>query len=197
MVYKVITKEVIDFDNVPIANIDTFKWEQGYEPKSHAQLIYVKNKGFALRLTSQESNPKAVYTEFGQPVYEDSCLEFFVRFDPQNPLYMNFETNSNGAFLASVRTDRASKRSIDELVELPVVKSSRQDTYWTIDTFFSLEFVNTLFGISSFEEGDIFYGNFYKCGDKTAKPHYGMWSPIDSDKPDFHRPEFFGTFQIA
>ena len=34
--------------------------------------------------------------------------------------------------------------------------------------------------------------NFYKCGDKTAHPHYLSWSPIDTPKPDFHRPEFFG-----
>ncbi len=34
--------------------------------------------------------------------------------------------------------------------------------------------------------------NFYKCGDETAVPHYGAWSPIDTPQPDFHRPEFFG-----
>ena len=34
--------------------------------------------------------------------------------------------------------------------------------------------------------------NFYKCGDKTAHPHYVSWSPIDTPKPDFHRPDFFG-----
>ena len=38
--------------------------------------------------------------------------------------------------------------------------------------------------------------NFYKCGDKTAHPHYLSWSPIDTPKPDFHRPEFFGELLL-
>ena len=37
-----------------------------------------------------------------------------------------------------------------------------------------------------------FTGNFYKCGDETEFPHYGMWSEAVSDTPDFHRPECFG-----
>jgi hypothetical protein len=34
--------------------------------------------------------------------------------------------------------------------------------------------------------------NFYKCGDKLAEPHFIAWSNIDTPKPDFHRPDFFG-----
>ena len=34
--------------------------------------------------------------------------------------------------------------------------------------------------------------NFYKCGDKTAHPHFLSWNPVVSSKPDFHRPECFG-----
>ena len=29
--------------------------------------------------------------------------------------------------------------------------------------------------------------NFYKCGDKTAHPHYVSWAPINTPQPDFHR----------
>ncbi|MDU5344496.1 MAG: carbohydrate-binding family 9-like protein, partial [Prevotella bivia] len=35
--------------------------------------------------------------------------------------------------------------------------------------------------------------NFYKCGDKTDQPHFLSWQKVDLPKPDFHRPEFFGT----
>lgn len=34
-------------------------------------------------------------------------------------------------------------------------------------------------------------GNFYKCADLTASPHFLSWAPIDTPQPDFHRPEFF------
>ena len=35
--------------------------------------------------------------------------------------------------------------------------------------------------------------NLYKCGDKTAVPHFLSWNPVEVPAPDFHRPEFFGT----
>ena len=35
-------------------------------------------------------------------------------------------------------------------------------------------------------------GNFYKCADGTDSPHYVSWSPIKTEKPNFHCPEFFG-----
>jgi hypothetical protein len=35
-------------------------------------------------------------------------------------------------------------------------------------------------------------GNFYKCADGTDSMHYVTWAPIKTERPDFHRPEFFG-----
>lgn len=37
---------------------------------------------------------------------------------------------------------------------------------------------------------------FYKCGDETGRPHYGSWQKVETDAPDFHRPEFFESFEI-
>jgi hypothetical protein len=39
-------------------------------------------------------------------------------------------------------------------------------------------------------------GNFYKCADATDQPHYVSWNPIKTEKPDFHRPEFFGEIYL-
>ena len=33
--------------------------------------------------------------------------------------------------------------------------------------------------------------NLYKCGDNLSHPHFLSWRPIATEKPDFHRPEFF------
>ncbi len=109
---------------------------------------------------------------------------------------MNFEMNSNGAFLASVRTDRKNKTHIHELIELPSVRTEKHNDYWSVETFFTFEQINTLFGKSSFSGGDVFFDNFYKCGDKTENAHYGMWSPVESENPDFHQPGYFGKFII-
>ena len=50
-----------------------------------------------------------------------------------------------------------------------------------------------LLGLKS---GDEFSGNLYKCGDKTKIPHYLSWHPIDTLKPDFHQPYYFGLFKL-
>ena len=34
--------------------------------------------------------------------------------------------------------------------------------------------------------------NFYKCGDNTELPHYGIWNPIPLEEPDFHQPDYLG-----
>ena len=34
--------------------------------------------------------------------------------------------------------------------------------------------------------------NFYKCGDLTVNKHYLAWQPVGTERPDYHRPEYFG-----
>ena len=51
----------------------------------------------------------------------------------------------------------------------------------------------SLIGIDGSNPPETLRLNIYKCGDKTAHPHFLSWAPIRTEKPDFHRPEFFGT----
>lgn len=44
--------------------------------------------------------------------------------------------------------------------------------------------------------GTTWRGNLYKCGDSLEQPHYLSWSAIDTPKPDFHVPEFFGIIDF-
>ena len=46
-------------------------------------------------------------------------------------------------------------------------------------------------------EGKLFRANFYKCGDKLKIPHYLTWNPVPTEKPDFHRPEYFGAIRLG
>jgi hypothetical protein len=43
-------------------------------------------------------------------------------------------------------------------------------------------------------EGLTLRGNLYKCADKSKTPHYLSAFPVETEKPDFHRPEFFHEF---
>ena len=39
--------------------------------------------------------------------------------------------------------------------------------------------------------------NFYKCGDKLSIRHYLSWNKIETGKPDFHQPGYFGLLNFA
>ena len=197
-VYNILVKDSVDFSDAPKAEIACYRWTEGYTPYAFAQLIYVRDLGLALHMEAYESDPKSVYTMYNQPVYTDSCLEFFVNCNPDQPLYINFEMNANGAFLSALRPGRKGKQPIHELMsDLPAVMAKKFEDHWSVDAFFTLSQIKTLFGNDTFETGDVLLGNFYKCGDETPIPHFGMWAPIDLEAPDFHRPEFFGKLIIG
>ncbi|MBQ0092858.1 MAG: carbohydrate-binding family 9-like protein [Clostridiales bacterium] len=149
-VYHVYTRSSVDFSGVPKAEISHYKWEEGYAPKAFAQLIYVEDLGFALHMEAEETDPKAVYTVYNQDVYKDSCMEFFVNFNPAQNKYINFEMNSNGAFLSALRADRHDKTPIHQLLaDLPAVRAEKKADVWTVDAFFTLGQIETLFAKAS------------------------------------------------
>ena len=105
--------------------------------------------------------------------------------------------NSAGASLISVGASRYDRVRIDEITVPPPVKADRSDEKWSVEVFFSLDALARIFGEILLAPGVILYGNFYKCGDGTAVPHYGMWSPVGTAEPDFHRPEYFGELAVV
>ena len=124
--------------------------------------------------------------------WEDSCVELFLQ-SPANPSeYFNFETTSRGFILAAHGPDRE-KRTLLDSAQLTKIERAKQLASvigdfisWSV----SLRIPASIFGISSFE-GVQLRGNLYKCADKAKTPHYLSAFPIETEKPDFHRPEFF------
>jgi hypothetical protein len=72
-----------------------------------------------------------------------------------------------------------------------VIEGQSGDFRWELFIFIPLEVLY----LDQFTtlKGKSLDANFYKCGDRLAKPHYLCWNPIEIRTPDFHRPEFFGT----
>ena len=54
-----------------------------------------------------------------------------------------------------------------------------------------LEIPASVFGLERFS-GLKARCNFYKCGDKLPERHFVTMFPIATERPDYHRPEFFG-----
>ncbi len=189
-----------DWDSIEPISISQYNWGGDYRPKAEAKLCYVTGEGFFLRISCEEENPKAVYTQANDPVYKDSCLEMFLNFKPQEQGtgYINFEGNANGAILCCYGTSRHNRKKVVELgAEHPAAIPFQSNGLWGYELYVPLSLIQAVYGDASFAKGDMLKGNFFKCGDETENPHYGSWTKIDTPSPDYHLPEFFGTLEIG
>ncbi len=191
------TASSIDWAMVPAAEVSHYRWYTDYAPAVSARLVYVADFGFILRMECAESNPKAVYHNYMDPVYTDSCMEFFADWTGDGR-YINMEMNANGALLSCIGADRHARTPVKDICGsiFPVVAEIK-DTSWSVTAQISLSLLSAILGQSvEVTSGYTFRANFYKCGDETAAVHYGMWNPVMTEKPDFHRPEYFGTLVV-
>ena len=151
-----------------------------------------------LQFHVSDNNLRAEVAEDNGRVWEDSCCEFFVSPDCDDNYY-NFECNCIGTLLLHggwKGTDRG---------------NAPEEVYGTIGRWSSLgdeafgyrmgavewDLVEVIPATALFNHeikdfsGRKMKANFYKCGDKTATPHFLSWAPIDLPSPAFHCPEFF------
>lgn len=181
--------------------IDCFPWDtNGYMPKSEVQMFYT-DKYFKLRFSTQERDVRATYLNLQDPVYQDSCMEFFMMPDTQGEgKYLNFEFNAFGTLLLGMGNNRHNRVSVNVDPAIFEIKTSLNsdniDRYdgsnWTIEFKIPFDFLDKYFKKIDFISGHTMKANFYKCGDNTDYPHYGCWNQIENEKPDFHLPQYFG-----
>lgn len=170
-----------------------YPWDEtGYCPEVEFFPSMTEN-GFRMQVHVKESNPKRVMTEHFQPVHLDSCVEWFVNFSPEtSKSYFNFEVNANGVMNVAFRKNRHEFCSMTlEDVEQLGIKATVEETYWCVEYEVPFALIEKYFvGFRRKDEVEVLT-NFYKCGDETEYPHYGVWKKINTPEPDFHRPEYF------
>lgn len=144
---------------------------------------------------------RAVNSTNNSPVSQDSCVEFFV--SPKcDERYWNFEFNCIGAINASTRTERKNPRRLtdDELSRIKRHASCGTRPFEELEGLFAwdliVEIPLDLIGVEYSGSPIVMKGNFYKCASGTSLPHYLSWCPINTEHPDFHRPEYFGNITL-
>lgn len=192
--------------------IACFPWASGsgdYRPDSRFYLLYNADWLFVLLLTqgADEKEPRTEMSGFQASVSKDSCLEFFLSFDPEEDFYLNFESNSAAVIHVGYGKDRhermkPGKEEIGALLYRPLAggacELSRRlgfDFDWGIMMQIPRSFLSRFWegALEPFRPGQRLRGNFYKCGDLTAHEHYACWNEVKAPKPDYHRPECFGS----
>jgi hypothetical protein len=153
---------------------------------------------------------RAVAKHHHAPVSRDSCVELF--FTPAAHVsmgYFNLEINCGGVTLfhfqrgrgmMPVRVSRDDMGRMNVFHTMPTIVDPEieQATTWAVAFRLPLRVVQEYFptAIAPAAPGVVWRGNMYKCADETSHPHWMSWAPVTSERPDFHRPDCFGTLEF-
>lgn len=183
----------IDWANIPTLNIDKQLWGTDTDIKAQAQICYDEN-GLYVHMSAEEKDIRA---EIDYPlgmICFDSCLEFFFSPDENDARYLNFEINPNCFTFIGVSFCLHDNTRICPAKEEELFRkhSNRTENGWEVFYSIPMDFLRVIFPSCVLTSGRIVRANCYKCGDKTANPHYLAWNTIESDVADYHLPQYFG-----
>jgi hypothetical protein len=183
-------------------NIDNLLWSNdGYKPAVSFAMAYTEDS-ILLKYFVTEKYVKADYYQINDPVYKDSCVEFFIAFgDDEN--YYNLEFNRIGTALIAYGSGKNDREMLNESIiskiksQHTITASANDDgnTAWdlTLSIPFALFIHNTISSLAGMQ----CKANFFKCGDDLPAPHFLSWNAIDYPQPNFHLPRFFGRITFA
>ena len=194
---KVFGKMSVDdarWDAAEAASLD-YVWEDAFPSpyKTSAKLVH-SDEGITVRLTTNEWPLTITTMEFNNRVCIDSCMEFFFIPNMDDTDYINFEMNPAAIAVAAKGPGRGNRTRLD--LRCDGVKIETRiigEAGWTVMAFISYYFILKHYSHC----GKTMRANFYKCGDLTVKKHFSVWNPIETEKPDYHRPEYFGKIILS
>lgn len=184
------------------ACVDTVNWPEDfpYKPECTVKAAWC-SKGLGILYNVCGLDLRADALEDNGSVWQDSCCEFFIS-HPTDGTYYNFEMNCIGTLLTAKRKSREDyvhfkKDQLQQVKRFTTLPRKKTDINgemfsWSVGMFIPFH----LIGIDPHNLPKELHANFYKCGDKTEHIHFLSWSPIHCARPDFHRPEFFGTLRL-
>lgn len=169
-------------------------WSWGIKaPKTSAYMLY-GDKGISIKFETEENPVTVNYLSNNDPVNRDSCVEFFVSSDMENDeTYLNFEMNAKGILHLQYGIVGERQNICDVDFNIFNIETKLLNSGWILKIYIPFDFLNKYFKNIS----GALRGNLYKCGDRTEKPHYLSWSPIETLKPNFHNTKSFGKIILS
>jgi hypothetical protein len=191
-----LTEEIsVLLDGYAAQSINNAPWAEDTS-STDATFSMAYNQDFIfLKYYVTEPATKAEYIKRNDPVYKDSCVEFFIAFD-NDERYYNLEFNCVGNCLAQYgagKTHRANlpARAVKQIQHQTSIKANIGG--YLVKWELTLCIPKTIF--SYHPQLDLQQVkarvNFYKCGDDLSQPHYLCWNRIEAEAPDFHLSRFF------
>jgi hypothetical protein len=183
-------------DKEPQQKLSYVPWTNyPYHPEVAFAIAYGSDAVF-LKYHVREKHIRAVNSTPQSPVYQDSCVEFFIGFDNE-PAYYNFEFNCIGANLSGYGADRADRTLIPVAITSQIrfkthISNSNNGDLISWQMTLTIPFTAFYYHTITSLQGQHAWANFYKCGDELPEPHFITWSNIQWPEPNFHLKECFG-----
>lgn len=187
-----------DWDAVPENSLDFSNWDSQIHYNTFFKLCFVKNKGIYLRMRTDETELRTVNTGRDGNVWEDSCMEFFIRPFAHREEYLNFEMTPVGAWLCQYGKGKADRVFLKTLTDTEAeVEAEIRDSGWNLGLFVPCRLISEAFKEEFSPAAGTLKANFYKCGDLTKKPHYDSFAEMTTLPPGFHNPDCFAEIIIS
>ena len=180
--------------------VDRYNWGGDYRPVTYGRMGYWKNHGFLVEMVSEEKNPAGACTEPDGMVCRETAMEAFFQFFPQDEkeqFYLNFEANVLGTLHVKFGRQRKERQPLPkDLREACNCRCQILENCWKLKLLVPLEVIEYVYKKNEFHSGDSFKCNFYKISEVQEPVHFGSYTEIKSEKPDFHLPEYFAEAVI-
>ena len=181
-----------EWDKANTGTLNPQPWKDHFAAPETTFKMLRGPEGISVLMNSKEKNLLSAHTDENGAICEDSCMEFFYKPSPWDHRYLNFEINPAGVMHLGIGSDRYDRELLYVDRSIFNIESIPEDGNWTLKLY-----VPDVFVLTYYERvADVCRGNFYKCGNKTEFPHYGVWNPVELEAPDFHLADFFGTIEF-
>ncbi|MCH7917601.1 MAG: hypothetical protein IIC50_06405 [Planctomycetes bacterium] len=176
-------------------------WTKGEKEQTQARLLW-DDKHLYVSYVCEDAYIWGDHTEHDSQVYRDDCVEVFTAPNPDQPFnYFNIEMNVRGAFLDRHHPDGPSSEllynwnskgiKIGISINGTLNDDSDTDRSWILEAAIPFANFSKVAKHTPPQPADTWHLNLNRLGGKT-NPQHSQWSPGETDRPAFHRPEFFG-----
>ena len=178
-----------------------------FNPTTEVKMVYDEDNIYVI-FKVQDKYVSCTTVEINGPVWEDSCVEFFFSPDTNHPeRYFNLEVNCGGTPLMhynivprkdfiKLKEEEIKKITIASSMPAVVYPEITEPVIWFIEYKIPIRVLTKYAEITAPSKGIVWKVNFFKIAEKTSNPHYMTWAVVESSKPDFHRPEYFGNIEF-
>ena len=176
-------------------------WTEGEKEQTEVKMLW-DDTFLYVAYKCDDKHIWADHYDTNSDTYKDDCVEMFWDPNPSDPRrkYNMFEIDCIGNLLSvyvgsgvsiKEKISRIMVPHISQSIQGTVNNDSDQDIGWILEIAVRFSDYKELFDGTPPKDGDMWRIGLNRCGGRTNEQR-SQWSPSQTEKPNFHRPEDFG-----